>query len=414
VARIRATYRIETALAPEKAAQTLAGEQSSGTFVRVPGETDELRERFGARVERVDVLGSSAAPSLPGARTPKEDGRYTRAEIELSWSLENMGPNLPVLLSTVAGNTFDLSAFSGIRLVRLSLPPELVSAYKGPAFGVDGTRRLTNVHGRPIVGTIIKPCIGLTPEQTAERVDELASAGVDFVKDDELLCDNGQSPFDRRVASVMEVVRRHADASGKKLMFAFNVSGDIDDMLRRHDTVLAHGGTCIMVNLLSVGLSGLAKLARHSALPIHGHRCGFGALSRHPALGFDFAAYLALWRLVGVDQVHTNGLSNKFCESDESVIESVRACLLPDDDGRRVLPVMGSGAWAGLAHATYAALGTTDLLFLCGGGILGHPDGLRAGVASVRQAWDAALSGVSLEEQAELHAELGRALTYYG
>ena len=56
--RVTATYLIETALPIAKAAATLAGEQSSGTFVAVPGETAELKERFAARVERMHALGN--------------------------------------------------------------------------------------------------------------------------------------------------------------------------------------------------------------------------------------------------------------------------------------------------------------------------------------------------------------------
>src|SRR4051812_7693060 len=115
--RITATYRIETPLAPEKAAAVLAGEQSSGTFVNVPGETDELRRRFGARVERVMDLGKVSEPSLPGSRNKTNDGTYHRAEVAVSWSVENVGSNLPTLVSTLQGNLYELSQFSGLKLV---------------------------------------------------------------------------------------------------------------------------------------------------------------------------------------------------------------------------------------------------------------------------------------------------------
>src|SRR5436305_2286000 len=101
--RIVATYRIESASPPEQAAEAMAGEQSTGTFVRVPGETGALRERFGARVERVTELEPVDAPSLPGARPPLVTAgppRYRRAEVVISFPLENMGPSLPNLQAT--------------------------------------------------------------------------------------------------------------------------------------------------------------------------------------------------------------------------------------------------------------------------------------------------------------------------
>ena len=140
--RILATYRIETPHSPERAAEVMAGEQSTGTFVRVPGETEELRRRFGARVERISRAGGgrSTEPARLQA-APGVDGpiRYRRAEVVLSFPLENMGPSLPNLLATVAGNLFELREFSGLKLVDLDLPPAFAGAYPGPQFGVEGT-----------------------------------------------------------------------------------------------------------------------------------------------------------------------------------------------------------------------------------------------------------------------------------
>src|SRR5688572_3688636 len=100
VSRIVARYWIETAFPVEQAVEVLAGEQSSGTFVKVPGETPELRERHAARVERIVELDSSSTPSLPGAGVPKGvngSALYRRADIAISWPLENLGPSLPNL-----------------------------------------------------------------------------------------------------------------------------------------------------------------------------------------------------------------------------------------------------------------------------------------------------------------------------
>ncbi len=414
--RVFATYRIETAYPLEKAAAVMAGEQSTGTFIRVAGETDELRERFAARVERVTPLDSVLTPSLPGSRPPRGETtpRYQRAEVVLSWPLENLGPSLPNLLATVAGNLYELREFSGLRLIDLELPNAFAEAYPGPQFGIAGTRRLAGVEGRPIIGTIVKPSVGLSPEQTAELVRTLALGGLDFVKDDELMANPPHSPLAERVAAVMRVINEVADQTGKKLMYAFNITDEIDAMRRHHDAVLAAGGTCVMVSLNSVGLPGVAHLRRHSQLPIHGHRNGCGALTREPALGMEFIAYQKLWRVAGVDHLHVNGLRNKFSESDESVIASARACLTSLLGGYQIMPVFASGQWAGQAPDTYAQLGSVDLMYLCGGGIIGHPGGIAAGVASVRQGWEAALAGTTLADYAQDHPELRQALEVYG
>ena len=219
-------------------------------------------------------------------------------------------------------------------------------------------------------------------------------------------------PFDERVRAVMRVIDAEADRTGKKTMFAFNLTGDLDQMRRRHDTLLANGATCLMASLNSVGLVGMIELGRFSELPIHAHRNGWGYLSRHPLLGWSYIAWQKLWRLAGADHMHVNGLQNKFSEPDESVIASARACLTPmfDDKPCTVMPVFSSGQSARQAHATYAALQSTDLLMTAGGGIMAHPDGPAAGVRSLRVAWDAAIAGIPLEEHARTHPELGRAL----
>ena len=411
--RIEATYRIETPHPIEGATEAMAGEQSSGTFIDVPGETDALRERHGARVESVQPLESVEEPTLPGSSPPDGDDSetYQRARVTLSFPYENVGPSIQNLLTTVAGNLFELRHFSGLRLLDLEIPEAISAAYPGPSFGIEGTRELLDVRDRPIIGTIIKPSVGLTPEETAEAVDEMVEAELDFIKDDELIADPPYSPIEDRVAAVMDVI----DDYEKDVMYACNVTGDVTEMLERHDRIKEAGGNCVMVSLNSVGLSGVVALRKEADLPIHGHRNGWGALSRCPQLGFDYEAYQQFFRLAGVDHLHINGVRNKFCESDESVISSARKCQTPIvSESDTVMPVFSSGQWAGQAPDTYEALGNADLMYLCGGGIMGHPDGPAAGVEHLKQGWDAAIRGIPLETYAEDHEELRRAIEHFG
>lgn len=414
--RFTAAYWIETAHPLDKAAAIMAGEQSAGTFVKVPGETPELLERHGARVERIIPLDSADTPALPGTKEPKADttARYQRAEVVLSFPFENVGASITALMTTVSGNLYELGQFSGLKLLDVEIPQPFTNVYPGPQFGIAGTRKLTGVYDRPLIGTIIKPSVGLSPEATAGLVKTLCEAGIDFIKDDELQTNSPHSPLAARVSAVMRVVNDHAQRTGKQVMVAFNITGDLDDILRGHDFVQAHGGTCVMVNALAVGFAGVAHLRKHATLPIHAHRAGWGALSRHPLLGMSYIAFQKFLRLAGADHLHVNGLRNKFCESDESVIASARACLTPMLGGYSAMPVFSSGQWAGQAPDTFAALGSVDLLYLAGGGIMAHPDGIAAGVNSLREAWAAALAGVALADYARDHAALRGALEMFG
>lgn len=412
-----ATYRIETPQSLERAAESLAGEQSSGTFIAVPGETPELQARHRAQVRRITPLPDTDTPSLAGSKPPKGGTppyRYQRAEIEVAFPLVNMGTNLSTLLATVSGNLYELGEFSGVKLLDVTFPQAFAERYSGPKFGIEGTRRLAGVYDRPIIGTIVKPSVGLTPAQTAELVHDLAEAGIDFIKDDELIADAPHSPLAERVAAVMPVIHQVAERTGRNVMFAFNITDDLDRMYQHHDTVLAAGGTCVMVSLNHVGIAGVRALAQHSQLPIHGHRNGWGMLTRHPYLGIEFTAYQKFWRLAGVDHLHVNGLSNKFWEQDDSVVTSIKACLTPLLGQTPVMPVVSSGQWGGQAPETYRRTGTLDLMYVAGGGIMAHPGGPPAGLRALKQCWEAAVQGIPLSEYASTHPELQQTLETFG
>lgn len=413
--RIEADYLIETAIDPMQAAEIMAGEQSSGTFRPVPAETPELKLRAAARIEQLEALEPVMTPTLPGAMQPKDKQIWQRALVTLSWPLDNIGPSLPNLITTIAGNLFELQPLSGIRLLDLRLPTAFAERYAGPKFGIQGTRALAGVPERPLIGTIIKPSVGLSAEATGALVADLCAGGIDFIKDDELQADGPACPFEDRVKSTMRAVNAAADKTGKKAMVAFNLTGEIDEMRRRHDLVRDCGGTCVMVNLTGVGMSGMIDIGRHTELPIHAHRAGWGALTRDPLLGWSYPAWSKLWRLAGADHMHVNGFDNKFTESNESVAASVASLKDPlfGNSPMCAVPVFSSGQTVRQAAATLHAAGSPDVLVTAGGGIIAHPDGVTEGVKAMRQAYDAAMQGVDVEVYAKEYHELTAALAAF-
>ncbi|MCA9191650.1 MAG: ribulose-bisphosphate carboxylase large subunit family protein [Planctomycetales bacterium] len=416
-AAIFATYLIETCLPIEQAAEMIAGEQSSGTFLPIPGETEELKQRSRAKVLSIRMLDSVATPSLPGGRNGSQNAgasNYQRAEIRLSFPYDNIGPNVPTLLATVCGNLFELAEHSGCKLLDIDLPDVFGERYPGPQFGIQGTRKLAGVFDRPILGTIVKPSVGLTPGQTAALVRELGEAGIDFIKDDELMANPPHSPLRERVDAVMYEIHRLADKLGRKIMYAVNISDEVEAMREHHDYVLQAGGSCVMVSLNHVGWAGVSALRKFSQLPIHGHRNGWGMLNRHPLLGMAFSAYQKLWRILGVDHLHVNGFQNKFWEPDESVAQSIAAMNVPVMSGYFAMPVISSGQWGGQAAKTLQFVGSQDLIYVAGGGIVAHPSGPAAGLRGIQQAWEAAAAGISLEEYALSHTELKETIAKYG
>lgn len=411
-ASVIATYIIETSLPLVHAAEVLAGEQSTGTFVRVERESDDLRARFAAQVESIEELPLTGASPLPG--TVGDPSERRRARLRLRFPLDNFGPSLPNLLAAVAGNLFELKELAAIRLVDLDLPQAFADRYAGPQFGIAGTRRHMGRAEGAMIGTIIKPSIGLSPDDLAEVVGQLAEAGIDFIKDDELQGNNPSAPLEARVKAVMPVLERYADRTGRKPMYAFNITDDIGRLEANHDLVVANGGTCVMACINMVGLAGLEFLRGHAEVPIHGHRAMLGAVARSEQVGIAFRAWQQLARLSGADHLHTNGISNKFYETDAQVLDSIEAVRTPLLGLTPTVPVLSSGQWAGLAHATYAAVGSTDLLVLSGGGIHGHPDGAAAGVASMREAWASAERNETVEAAYASSSALRRAAERFG
>lgn len=386
------------------------GEQSTGTFTAVPGETEPLKERHGARIERITPLEQVAQPSLPGALAPPAaQGCYSRGEIVVSFPLHNFGPSIPNLMACVAGNLYELRELSGLRLVDLELPEDFKTRYPGPRFGIEGTRRITGVRGRPIIGTIIKPSVGLGRAELEALVYDLAVSGVDFIKDDEL---NANPPYLLPAGKSGDGDAGHRESGGQD-----GAQGDVRlQYYGRHRRAATKPRAC--------GQGGRQlRNGQHQQHRFRGTRLferlqrgsrprspeSVGMLTRHGQLGMDFRVYQKLCRLAGADHLHVNGLGSKFYESDESVARSVEACLQPMWDGYSAMPVLSSGQWAGTAETTFERTRSVDVMHLAGGGILAHPDGPAAGVESMKQGWEAAMRGIPAEEYAKERVELRRA-----
>jgi ribulose 1,5-bisphosphate carboxylase large subunit-like protein len=350
---IRLTYRVETPGSVEKMATKIASDQSTGTFVDLPGETEELKARVAARVADIRPLPPADKPSFPDEGG---DARhFNRADVDIDFPFDAVGTDLSALMTIAIGGVFSIKGLTGIRIVDMKLPREFATAHPGPQFGVNGSRKLTGVEGRPIIGTIVKPALGLRPHETAEMVGELIEAGVDFIKDDEKLMSPAYSPLKDRVAAIMPRILDHEQKTGKKVMYAFGIShADPDEMMRNHDMVLKAGGNCAVVNINSIGFGGMSFLRKRSGLVLHAHRNGWDILTRHAGLGFEFSVWQQFWRLLGVDQFQINGIRVKYWEPDESFVASYKAVSTPlFSESDCALPVVGSGQWGGQAPDTF-------------------------------------------------------------
>lgn len=397
---ITVTYYLETKLALKEAAEVIAGEQTTGTWTKVGFETEDLVKKHRAR-----VLG---AEGISG-------GGINKGTVKLAFPIINFGPVIPMLLSSVAGNLYEMTDLRNVKLLDLEFPERYVKEFKGPKYGIEGTRKVIDVYDRPLIGCIVKPCAGLSPKDFAEACYQAAAGGVDFIKDDELVANPEYSPIEERVSRVMEALDKAQEETGEKTMYAVNVTDEVDKIVKNAEMALESGTNCLMLNFITAGFSALRVLAEDQSIkaPIHCHRDMFASFTRSPVHGIHTVVVSKLARLCGSDQCHIGAVYGKLYEKLDSVLKSAEVVKKEWHNIMPTLPVSSGGQHPSKVPENLKHLGN-DALILAGGGIFGHRDGATAGATAMRQALDAALNGITIEEYAKEHKELGRAIEQWG
>ncbi|MHC3128952.1 MAG: type III ribulose-bisphosphate carboxylase [Candidatus Bathyarchaeota archaeon] len=330
---------------------------------------------------------------------------------QVAYPIELFEPgNMPNILSSVAGNVFGLRALKNLRLNNIHLPRELVQSFKGPKYGVTGIRRLLNVQDRPLVGTIIKPKLGLKTKDHAKVAYDAWTGGCDIVKDDENLSSQSFNPFDDRIVATLEMRDRAEEETGEKKVYMANITSETKEMLKRAQFVKDHGGKYLMIDILTCGFSALQTIREQNFdLVIHAHRAGHAAFTKNPKHGISMRAIAKIARIIGVDQLHVGTVVGKMSETRQEVSENCEALRTDLYGLNEVLPVASGGLHPGLVPSLMNFFGK-DFVIQAGGGIHGHAGGTVSGAKAMRQAVDATLQDISLKEYAETHEELRTAL----
>ena len=338
-----------------------------------------------------------------------------RNSVKIAYPIELFEPrNMPNILSSVSGNVFGLKTLKNLRLNDVHFPSELIRSFKGPKYGVKGIRKLLRVYDRPLVGTIIKPKLGLKTLDHAKVAYEAWVGGCDIVKDDENLSNQRFNPFEDRVIKTLESRDKAEEETGERKVYMANITAETKEMLRRADFVLNHGGEYIMVDILTCGFSALQTLREQDLnLIIHAHRAGHAAFTKNPKHGISMRVIAKIARIIGADQLHVGTVVGKMFETREEVAENYEALKKEMNGLKRVFPVASGGLHPGLVPALIEFFGK-DFVIQAGGGIHGHRDGTVAGAKAMRQAVDATLKGIPLTEYAKTYRELKIALQTWG
>jgi len=387
---------------------SLALEQTTGTWSRLPGETDEVRQRSAGRLVAVYSVPDYESYHAIPVDTPI---RWFIARVAFPWI--NFYDNLPLLLSSVIGN---ISAMDNLKLIDLDLPQSYLAQFKGPRFGLDGLRKMLDVYKRPLLNNMIKPCTGLTPDEGAALFYGAAAGGTDWIKDDELLGGSPAfSPLEERVRAYMAAARRADAEKDEKTLYSVNITDNHERILDNALRAIDAGANALMVNIFYAGFSAVKQLSDDPRItvPLMIHNCGSGAMVGNPTGGFSSIVGAKLARLSGADMYLNYVPTMKFGGIEEKFRRIAHTCLAPMQNIKSTMVHVGGGVTPGLVPYLMNLLGN-DIAIGAGGGIHSHPGGPAAGARALRASIDATMNHVPLAEAARAVPELQQALDTWG
>ncbi len=377
--------------------QRLALEGSTASWMDVKEETPELRERLSSK-----VLGYYEVPAPAGTK---------KAVVQLAFPIAawEKNVNVPMMLLSISGNIF---AFCDkVRMLDVYIPRSVAARFNGPKFGIEGLREHLGVHDRPLILQIIKPKMGMTPEETAAQVYQSALGGADLCKDDEMCSELENCPFDARLEAVLRALEKAEQETGHKTLYMVSITDEVD---RVHDKALraVRAGASGLLLAYPAGLSSLKVIADDPEInvPILWHVSHM--LGMLPTMSFTVLSKLA--RLCGADMMLTPSLwsSLQVCSVEEELRTS-QTLRAPFYHIKRAWPMPAAGMYPGLVDVLIQEHGI-DFVVPAGGGMLGHPMGYKAGAMAWRQAIDAVLAGMTLQEAAKQYPEFRAAAETWG
>lgn len=378
----------------EEAAKKIAAESSIGTWTKLGNLSATVFQKLAARIFYLDEEKGIIKIAYPIALFEKG--------------------NLSQLLSSIAGNIFSMKTIKYLRLEDIYFPSDYLDSFSGPAFGWSGVRKVIGIEEAPVIGSIIKPKVGLSARETAQLAYQIFKNGIDFVKDDENLTNLVEiNPFRERVRRVMESKKKAEKETGRHKLYAFNITAPLSLMIERAKYVQEQGGKCVMIDIVVVGWSALQDFRNQNlGLIIHGHRAGHSAFTRLQKHGISMKVVAKLARLAGVDNLHTGSVVGKMEGEKKDVLEIDKFLRSEWGNIKEVFPVASGGLHPALIPSVVSILGT-NLIMNFGGGLHGHPDGPIAGARAIKASFQAIAENISLEQKARKSPALKRALDYW-
>lgn len=423
-----------------QAAAEVAAESSTGTNFKVKTETSFSRE-MNALVYKADLKKSLVWIAYP-------------------WRLFDRKGNVQNILTYIVGNILGMKEISALKLLDVWFPPAMLEQYDGPSYTLDDMRKYLSVYDRPILGTIVKPKMGLTSAEYAEVCYDFWVGGGDFVKNDEPQANQDFCPYEKMVKHVKKAMDKAVKETGRKKVHSFNVSAaDFDTMIERCEMIknegFEPGSYAFLIDGITAGWMAVQTLRRrYPDVFIHFHRAGHGGFTRpENPIGFTVLVLSKFARLAGASGIHTGtagvgkmkgspeedvvaaknilyfkGKGHFFeqewstiPEKDKDAVKLVQQDLahhviLEDDSWRGVkkcCPIISGGLNPALLKPFIEVMGNLDFITTMGAGVHAHPRGTKAGATALVQACEAYKKGIKIEEYAKKHKELKEAIEFF-
>lgn len=356
--------------------------------------------------------------------------------IAYPWRIFDRNGNIQNILTYIVGNIFGMKDVRAIKLMDVWFPAEMLKNYDGPSYTLEDLRKYLNIHTRPILGSIVKPKIGLNPKQYANVCYEFWMGGGDFVKNDEPQADQDFCAFNQMVLEVKRAMQRAVKQTKQKKVHSFNVSSaDYSTMIKRCEFIkkagFEKGSYAFLIDGITAGWMAVQTLRRmYPDVFIHFHRAGHGAYTRKEnAFGMSVLVLSKFARLAGASGIHTGTagigkMSGSFSEdilSAQAISSDVSMGYFFEQSWlisksrviKKSVPIISGGLNPTLLKPFIDTIGHFDFITTMGAGVHAHPDGTRAGARAMVQACDAYLNNISLEVYARTHVELKKSMDFF-
>jgi len=372
---IIATYFLESRTSLEKATWELAIGQSVGNpNVRNEWETDDLFINYSCKVlhDKTELTEKSGVVKI------------AFPVINTNWEEDGVSH----LLCQLMGGQMDIDNIVKCHLIDLEIPATIKEKYfMKPKNGITGVRDYTNCHNKPILGGIVKPKTGITPDVLLKMVTEMVEGGVNFIKEDEILSNPSFCKIEDRVPLIMNYLNQRVVEGKDPVIYAVCINADSPYLLERVKKVYELGGNAVHINFWC-GLGSYLSVRKitdkfERKFFIHFQKSGDKILTNpNHDYHINWNVVCQIAGLSGVDFIHA-GMWGGYMSDNEEDLKKTLSVL----HEHNVVPALSCGMHPGIVSAIVKRFGI-DFMANCGGSIHGHPGGSLSGASAMRQAID--------------------------